>query len=182
MVEEEGFKSKFLKITFLHKRGEAWHRPMEALAPFNLDYRLRSHWVTHCANFWTKKCFCPENKVKGSHISLEKDGKKLKEVMNDVYPKTPGRCFGVNMVKAGARGQQWLESSHAMDASSLVQHSRGILGTSASIQPHQGATILHIVILLLSYVLSICVTDHLILYTLLWRKELITQTLRLNWT
>lgn len=69
------------------------------------------------------------------------------------------------MAKVGAREQQWLESANAMGARTLAPYSRGMLGTRSTMQPHQGATILHLVILCLSYVLPICVTSHLILYT-----------------
>ena len=177
MVEEEGCKSKFLKLAFLHRRGQAWHCPMEALEPWSLDYRLRSHWITHWANFWAKKkmLFFPENEGKRNHISLEKDGKSSRKdgwcIAQNSWQmlwSQPGENRGKRAAVAGE-----CPCHGCKDPSTIFQRNFGYQSIHTASSGHHNPS---------SRVFSHrCDKPSYFVHTHP-KEELITQTLRLNWT
>ena len=144
MAEEEGCNSKLPKITFLDRRGGAWHCHTAALEPFSPDCELRPCWVTHCANFWTKECLLPQY-IYLLNISQRKPHQpgrrwqKPTEATDDVQPKMLSSCLAASIGESGAGERQWLEGACATGAQLLAPNSRGALGVRTAAQLYQPA-------------------------------------------
>lgn len=176
MAEEEGCNSKFAKITYPYRRGGAWHCHVAALGPFSPDRGLRPRWVTHCADFSTKKPLAAP-----THLSIKYKSKETTSAWKEMARAqgSNGWCIAPNAQQllrsqrraSEVREQQRREGARARGAWVLAPHSGGAAGARAAVRPHQAAAIFLLVILCLSYVPSIFVTNPLIWYTPTWRKE-----------